>query len=72
MFRQRCAILGVVSFVIVALLPESSFAQSDIIAGSVTAGQSRSAIVLGQVIDESGAVLQGVTVMLRSPALQVP
>ena len=36
------------------------------------AGQSPSATVVGQVIDESGGVLPGVTVTLRSPALQVP
>ena len=54
-FRQRCAILGVVSFVIVALLPESSFAQSGIIAGSVK--------------DISCGVMPGVTVEAASPAL---
>jgi hypothetical protein len=40
----------------------------------VIAGQGGSlpATVIGQVVDESGASLPGVTVTLRSPALQVP
>ena len=35
-------------------------------------GLLRTATILGQVTDESGATLPGVTVTLRSPALQVP
>ena len=34
--------------------------------------QTGSGTILGQVTDESGAALPGVTVTLRSPALQVP
>src|SRR6266571_3122364 len=40
-------------------------------AGSATAGQDAAGIV-GQVTDESGAVLPGVTVTAKSPSLQVP
>ena len=36
------------------------------------AGQESSANIIGQVTDESGAVLPGVTVTAESPALQVP
>jgi Carboxypeptidase regulatory-like domain len=39
-------------------------------AGSATAGQEAAGIV-GQVRDESGAVLPGVTVSAKSPSLQV-
>ena len=39
--------------------------------GSATAGQDAAGIV-GQVTDESGAVLPGVTVTAKSPSLQVP
>jgi hypothetical protein len=41
------------------------------LAGLVTAGQDTASIV-GQVKDESGAILPGVTVTATSPALQVP
>src|SRR6185295_14846080 len=40
-------------------------------AGSAT-GQGSGASIIGQVTDESGAVLPGVTVTATSPALQVP
>jgi hypothetical protein len=40
-------------------------------AGSVSAGQQDAGII-GQVTDESGAVLPGVTVTATSPALQIP
>ena len=36
------------------------------------AGQGQEASIIGQVMDESGAVLLGVTVTATSPALQVP
>ena len=36
------------------------------------AGQAQEASIIGQVTDESGAVLPGVTVTATSPALQVP
>ena len=40
------------------------------VVGSATAGQDAAGIV-GQVTDESGAVLPGVTVIAKSPSLQV-
>src|SRR5688572_25773228 len=42
-----------------------------VLAGSPVAGQGV-ATIIGQVTDESGAVLPGVTVTATSPALQVP
>jgi hypothetical protein len=57
---RRCAALG--SIAAFALL---------ILAGTATAGQDAAGIV-GQVTDESGAVLPGVTVTAKSPSLQVP
>src|SRR5262245_14529709 len=42
-----------------------------VLAGSPAAGQGTATIV-GQVTDQSGAVLPGVTVTATSPALQVP
>ncbi len=42
------------------------------VAGPAMAGQGGDAAVIGQVTDESGAVLPGVTVTATSPALQVP
>ena len=42
------------------------------LAGLATAGQGASASIIGQVTDESGGVLPGVTVTATSPALQVP
>jgi hypothetical protein len=41
-------------------------------AGSPLAGQLIPAAIVGQVTDESGAILPGVTVTAVSPALQVP
>jgi hypothetical protein len=41
-------------------------------AGVATAAQGTDASISGQVTDESGAVLPGVTVTITSPALQVP
>lgn len=41
------------------------------IAGTATAGQGAAATIFGQVTDESGGVLPGVTVTATSPALQV-
>ena len=41
-------------------------------AGSPAAGQDTGASIIGQVTDQSGAVLPGVTVTASSPALQVP
>jgi Carboxypeptidase regulatory-like domain len=41
-------------------------------AGSPAAGQGTVASIIGQVTDQSGAVLPGVTVTATSPALQVP
>jgi hypothetical protein len=41
------------------------------LAGSPAAGQGLTASIIGQVTDESGAVLPGVTVTATSPALQV-
>src|SRR4051812_6996188 len=38
----------------------------------VAAGQQNTASIVGQVKDESGAVLPGVTVSAKSPSLQVP
>src|SRR5256885_1443489 len=40
--------------------------------GLARAGQQNTASIVGQVKDESGAVLPGVTVTTKSPALQVP
>jgi hypothetical protein len=40
--------------------------------GLAFAGQGQEASIIGQVMDESGAVLPGVTVTATSPALQVP
>jgi hypothetical protein len=42
------------------------------LAGLAFAGQGQEASIIGQVMDESGAVLPGVTVTATSPALQVP
>ena len=39
---------------------------------SSAAGQTAGASIIGQVTDQSGAVLPGVTVTATSPALQVP
>src|SRR5262245_13385735 len=55
MFRQQQGILGAICFVVLALLPKTSLAQTGIIAGSVK--------------DASGGVLPGVTVEAASPAL---
>jgi len=41
-------------------------------AGSTAAAQGTGASIIGQVTDQSGAVLPGVTVTATSPALQVP
>ena len=41
-------------------------------ANLAAAGQAQEASIIGQVTDESGAVLPGVTVTATSPALQVP
>jgi hypothetical protein len=41
-------------------------------AGFASAAQAQEASIIGQVTDESGAVLPGVTVTATSPALQVP
>ena len=43
-----------------------------LVAGKVSVAQTGTATINGQVTDESGAVLPGVTVTTRSPALQVP
>jgi hypothetical protein len=43
-----------------------------LLAHLATAGQGTAASIIGQVRDESGAVLPGVTVTAKSPALQVP
>src|SRR5262245_65970795 len=40
-------------------------------AGLASTGQGQDASIIGQVTDESGAVLPGVTVTASSPALQV-
>src|SRR5437667_7924978 len=40
--------------------------------GFASAAQAQEASIIGQVTDESGAVLPGVTVTATSPALQVP
>ena len=42
------------------------------ISNPADAGQGTAASIIGQVTDESGAVLPGVTVSVTSPALQVP
>ncbi len=42
------------------------------ISNSVAAGQGSGASIIGQVTDQSGGVLPGVTVTATSPALQVP
>ena len=42
------------------------------LAAPMSAGQAQEASIIGQVTDESGAVLPGVTVTTTSPALQVP
>ena len=43
-----------------------------VMADFAVAGQGQDASIIGQVTDESGAVLPGVTVTATSPALQVP
>ncbi len=43
-----------------------------VLAEVATAGQATAASIIGQVTDESGAVLPGVTVTATSPALQIP
>src|SRR5438132_11647373 len=58
--RRRCAGIGSI-----ALFPLLTGV------GSAAAGQDAAGIV-GQVTDESGAVLPGVTVTAKSPSLQVP
>ena len=45
---------------------------SMVAAAVAAAGQGQDATIIGQVTDESGAVLPGVTVTATSPALQVP
>ena len=55
--------IGCFAIFTVVLIPALAVAQG--------AAQSV-ATILGQVTDESGAALPGVTVTLRSPALQVP
>src|SRR5688572_16753144 len=42
------------------------------VSSSTAAGQGSGASIIGQVTDQSGAVLPGVTVTATSPALQVP
>ena len=59
-FEHRCA-RRLVAFLILGLG----------LAATAIAGQDTSASILGQVKDESGAVLPGVTVTATSPALQV-
>jgi hypothetical protein len=61
-YSRRLAALVFISmaFVVLALSPHSAAAQT----GTGT--------ILGQVVDNSSAALPGVTVTLRSPALQVP
>ena len=55
-------VLGLLYLVALALTPALAAAQA----------AQATATILGQVTDESGATLPGVTVTLRSPALQVP
>src|SRR5262245_29227320 len=43
-----------------------------LVANVTLAGQTQEAMIFGQVTDESGAVLPGVTVTVASPALQLP
>ena len=43
-----------------------------LLAEAATAGQESTASIVGQVMDESGAAMPGVTVSAASPALQVP
>ena len=54
--------LSVASVILISLVSFSSPA----------AGQGGDASIIGQVTDQSGAVLPGVTVTATSPALQVP
>ncbi len=54
---------GLAPFVIVGAI---------LLEGLTTAGQQNTASIVGQVKDESGAILPGVTVTTKSPALQVP
>ena len=55
---------ALLSVIIVSLV--SSFTRPAV------AGQGSDASIIGQVTDQSGAVLPGVTVTATSPALQVP
>ena len=61
--RDRASIAALLFVAVLALTPAFAAAQ---------ALTQATATVLGQVTDESGAALPGVTVTLRSPALQVP
>ena len=63
MLRRHCVLLTISVFL--ALLGGSKFVLA-------AAGQSTTASIIGQVTDESGGVLPGVTVSATSPALQVP
>jgi len=60
--RQRSAsLIGLVCLMVLALSPARAAAQ-----------QGAATTILGQVTDENGGALPGVTVTLRGPALQVP
>ena len=60
--RLSSIALGLLCTAVLALTPTLAAAQA----------AQATATILGQVTDESGAALPGVTVTLRSPALQVP
>src|ERR1700754_3921333 len=60
-FVTKCARRALVgAFVVVTLL------------STIGNASAQDAGITGQVVDESGAALPGVTVMAKSPALQVP
>jgi len=67
-YRRRNHAYGHVRYSAWAIILVSLFAY----AGSPAAGQGTVASIIGQVTDQSGAVLPGVTVTATSPALQVP
>ena len=56
----------------VGLLVATVLCSLGLASGVAVAGQSSGGSIVGQVTDESGAVLPGVTVTATSPALQVP
>src|SRR3984893_11597559 len=59
-YRHPAAAAGILCVFVLALWP------------ALASAQTQASTILGQVKDENGGVLPGVTVTLRGPALQVP